>query len=425
MKKKRRRARAKATKPRAEKSASPIAAVKVVGIGGGGGNAVSRMSDGFMRGVDLVAINTDHQDLDHTSVRQRIYIGKNLTRGLGTGMNPDIGRQAAEENRSEIAEALRGADLVFLTAGFGGGTGTGATPVVAEVAKQMGALVVAVVTKPFGFEGSQREKIANEGLVKLKEKVDAFIVVPNDRIFSVISKETPILRAFEAIDEVLRNALAGIVELVASAGIINLDFADVKSIMEDAGAAIVGVGVSGGADRAVNAVNAALRSPLLESSAEGAKRVLLGISGGRDLTMNEINDAAKLVAQTVDPGARIIFGAYHDRKLKPKQVKITLIATGFNGVAQSSLFGVAGGLRQPFLRPLAAHPAAAADEKEKPREHEKERDKEKEKEELLKKPAMTPAEKAAEKLAEADRPAPKKTESDIWDIPTFLRRRKK
>jgi cell division protein FtsZ len=322
--------------------------VKVIGIGGGGSNAVSRMAKDFYRGVDFIAINTDHQDLDHCAVKHKLYIGKSLTKGLGTGMNPDIGRQAAEENRSEIAEAVQGADLVFLSAGLGGGTGSGATPIVAEAAKQSGALTIAVVTKPFAFEGSQRERIAAEALMKLKDKVDAIIVVPNDRIFTIIGKDTPILKAFEAIDDVLRRALKGLVEIIAMPGIINVDFADVKNIMQDAGVAIVGVGIASGPERAVNAVNMALHSPLLETSPEGAKAVLLGISGGHDLKMTEINEAAKVIGQVADPGARIIFGAYYDRTLKAGQIKVTVVAAGFNTSQANSLFGSANG-------PLAGH----------------------------------------------------------------------
>lgn len=318
----------------------PLSAnVKVIGIGGGGGNAVARMARDFTRGVDFIAINTDHQDLDECEVKTKLYIGKSLTRGLGTGMNPELGKQAAEENRAEISEAVKGADLVFLAAGLGGGTGTGATPVVAEAAKQAGALTIAVVTKPFTFEGSQRQRLAEEGLMKLKDKVDAIIIVPNDRIFTVISKDTPIIKAFEAIDEILRNALRGLVEIIAMPGIINVDFADVKNIMQDAGIAIVGVGTATGADRAVKAVNAALHSPLLETSPEGAKAILLGITGSRDLKMTEVNDAAKIVAQTADPGARIIFGAYYDRNLKPGELKVTVVAAGFNGSQPGALFG--------------------------------------------------------------------------------------
>lgn len=400
-----------------------FANVKVVGIGGGGNNAVDRMSRSFVRGVDFIAINTDHQDLDQCRVRHKIYIGRGLTRGLGTGMNPDLGRQAAEENRSEIAEALRGADLVFVAAGLGGGTGGGASPIVAEVAKQSGALTIAVVTKPFGFEGVQRDRLAREALVKLKDKVDALIVVPNDRIFTVINKDTPIIKAFEAIDNVLKGALNGIVELIASPGIINVDFADVKSIVQDAGVALIGVGIGAGADRAMSAVNLALNSPLLETSAEGAKAVLLGISGGRDLKMNEVNDAAKIVAQMVDPGARIIFGAYHDRNLKPNQIKVTLIATGFNGSQPNSLFqGHVADKRQGGFAGVVAEASYGAGEK---------------KTELgLKKAAVqTNQAKSDDGFpaggddAKLDEKLPRKSEvkreSDVWEIPTFLRKRKK
>ncbi len=341
MKKKTRPNRPKQKKQRKEKmSGNPDISIKVVGIGGGGGNAVSRMSRDFMKGVEFIAINTDHQDLAHCSVRRKIYIGKSLTRGFGTGMNPEIGRQAAEENRAEIAEALNGTDLIFIAAGLGGGTGTGAAPVVAEIAKQSGALTVAFVTKPFAFEGSQRDRIAQGGMIKLREKVDALMIVPNDRIFSIISKDTPLLKAFAAIDDILKNALSGIVEVIISPGIINLDFADVRAIMDGAGTAVIGLGIASGPDRAGEAVRQAINSPLLEISAEGAKGVLLGISGGSDMKMNEINEAAKMVAQAVDPGAKIIFGAYRDRKLRPNQLKITLIATGINGVQPAnSLFG--------------------------------------------------------------------------------------
>ncbi len=403
-----------------------LTSVKVVGVGGGGGKAVARMTKHFTRGVDFVAINTDHQDLDQCNVKHRLYIGRTLTKGLGTGMNPDLGRQAAEENRSEIAEALKGADLIFISAGLGGGTGSGASPVVAEVAKQTGALTIAVVTKPFAFEGAQRERIAKESLMKLKDKVDALIVVPNDRIFTVISKDTPILKAFEAIDEVLRNALRGLVDLIVTPGIINVDFADVRSIVQDSGMAIIGVGTASGPERAVNAINTALHSPLLEMSADGAKAVLLGISGGRDLKMTEINDAAKMVAQMADPGARIIFGAYLDRTLKPNQIKVTVVATGFNGSQPGSLFG--GSMtekRQSFLDATpATHPSQGSfGEKNKPIfEHGK-------------RPAAAPPAHHG-KMDDGDGDEAKKEErsfekneakkeTDPWEIPAFLRRRKK
>ncbi|PIT92599.1 MAG: cell division protein FtsZ [Candidatus Harrisonbacteria bacterium CG10_big_fil_rev_8_21_14_0_10_42_17] len=308
------------------------ARIKVVGVGGGGGNVISRMRDRIgIRGIDYIAVNTDAQDLEYCNARQKICIGKNLTRGLGAGMNPEVGRQAAEENRSEIVEALRGADLVFIAAGYGGGTGSSASPIVAEAAKEVGALTVAIVTKPFTFEGVQRMKIAEEWLGQLKGKVDSLIVIPNDRIFNLIKKETPLLKAFEAIDDVLREAVQGIAELIAMPGIINVDFSDVKGIMQDAGPSHIGVGFASGNDRAINAINQAINSPLLDISIEGAKGVLLGFAGGRDLKMTEINEAAKVVAGSIDPSARVVFGAYLDRKLKQGQIKITLLATGFDG----------------------------------------------------------------------------------------------
>jgi len=333
-----------ASGPTKGKPLSYLPKIKVVGVGGGGGNAISRMALDFFRGVEFWAVNTDEQDLTQNNVKRKLYIGKTITRGLGAGMNPEVGRQAAEENRQEITDALKGADLVFIAAGFGGGTGTGAAPVVAEIAKHSGALTIAVVTKPFMFEGTQRSRIAEEGLMKLKDKVDALIVIPNDRIFSVIAKDTSVMKAFQAIDDVLRNALKGIVEILVTPGIINVDFADVRAVMADAGSAIVGIGIASGQERAMQAMTKALTSPLLEVSADGAQGVLLGISGGRDMRMNEINEAAQLVSKTVDPDARIIFGAYHDRKLKPNQIKVTVIATGFRGNHGNnpSLFDMSG-----------------------------------------------------------------------------------
>lgn len=391
-------------------SSYALAKIKVVGVGGGGSNAAARMSRDFGRNIEFIAINTDHQDLDHCNVRHKVYIGKNLTHGLGTGMNPELGRQAAEENRSDIAEAVRGADLVFLAAGLGGGTGTGAIPVVAEAAKQAGAVTLAFVTKPFSFEGNQRDRIALEGLAKLRDKVDALVVVPNDRIFAVISKETPIVKAFEAIDDVMKNALKGIVELIVSPGIINVDFADVKAIIQDAGSAIVGLGIASGADRAAVAVKQAITSPLLEVSPEGAKGVLLGVSG-RDLKMNEVNEAAKMIAKISDPSARIIFGAYHDRSLRQNQMKITLIATGFNGSGHASTLFASS--RPSFLEdsvPKMEEFGIKSDEKishEAPKSHQ---------EKSLQRGVNPPFDKL-EKT--------KKKENDIWDIPTFLRKRRK
>lgn len=306
--------------------------IKVFGVGGGGGNAVSRMAPDFSRGVEFWAINTDEQDLIQNSVleKRKIFIGKGVTRGLGAGMNPELGRQAAEENRADIAEAVAGADLVFVTAGLGGGTGTGAAPIVAEIARQSGALTIAVVTKPFSFEGGQRMRLAEEGLAKLRDRVDAFIVIPNDKIFEVIPADASLTKAFQAVDDVLRNALHGIVDILMSTGIVNVDFADVRTVMLNTGAAIVATGMGQGKDRAVSAVQKAIASPLLEVSADGAKGVLLTFSGGRDMRMGEINEAAKVVQAIVDPEAKMIIGTYHDRKLKDNQLRVTLIATGFD-----------------------------------------------------------------------------------------------
>ncbi len=374
------------------------AKIKVIGVGGGGGNAVSRMQEDFnIKSVDFVAINTDAQDLDYCKAKHRIYIGKNLTRGLGTGMNPELGRQAAEETRSEIVEVLKGADLVFITAGLGGGTGSGASPVIAEAARELGALTVAVVTKPFAFEGAQRSRIAQEALLKLKDKVDTLIVVPNDRIFSVIKKDTPIVKAFEFIDDVLRYSVQGIAELIAMPGIVNVDFADVKAIMKDAGSALVGIGISSGQERAMTAVDAAVNSPLLETSIDGAKGILFAVSGGKDLRLNEIHDIAKVIGESVDPGAKIIFGAYHDRKLRKGAIKVILLATGFNGQALKS--------GESSLSTLFnAEPAP-----------------------MIKQAMME--EKPLRLNGNIDRPVEKeskekKKDEDVWDIPTFLRKKK-
>ncbi len=308
--------------------------IKVVGIGGGGGNAVTRMRRDFhARGVEFLVINTDLQDLESCDAHRKLHIGRALTKGMGAGMNPELGQQSAEENRSEIAEALQGADMVFLTAGFGGGTGTGATPVIAEIAREMGILTVAVVTRPFAFEGSARGRIAEEGLTKVKGKVDTLLIIPNDRIFNIIDKNTPVLKAFEKIDEILKSAVQGVAEIITASGLINVDFADVRSVMADTGVAVIGVGYGSGADRAVKAIGEAVNSPLLDISIEGARSVLFGVAGGRDLKMTEINEAARIITDAVDPEAKIIFGAYNDRKLKAGQIKVIVIATGFNGMA--------------------------------------------------------------------------------------------
>lgn len=309
-----------------------FARIKVIGLGGSGGNAIHRMITTKIQGVEFVAINTDVQDLHHCQASQKIHIGKSITRGLGSGMNPDIGRQAAEENRDEILEATKGADMVFITCGMGGGTGTGGAPIVAEASKENGALTVGVVTRPFSFEGIQRARIADVGLEELKERVDTLITIPNDRLLSIIDRKVSLINAFEIVDDVLRQAVQGISELVTVPGLVNVDFADVKAVMKDSGSALMGIGRATGEDRAQEAARAAINSPLLEVSINGAKGVLFNISGGNDLTMSEVNEAAQIITEAIDRDARVIFGAVIDDKLKKGEVKITVVATGFEGV---------------------------------------------------------------------------------------------
>lgn len=313
-------------KPRAGQAAR----IKVVGVGGGGGNALSSMvKEGGISGVEFVSINTDAQALLNNKASIKIQIGENLTKGLGSGGDPEVGRQAAEESREQLKEELSGADMVFLTCGEGGGTGTGAAPVVAEIAKETGALTVAVVTKPFEFEGTKRKFTADEGIAKLKEKVDTLIIVPNQRILNIIDKKTPILEAFARIDEVLHQGVKGIAELITTPGLINVDFADVRTIMQNAGTALMGMGIGSGDKRAMVAIKQAISSPLLDVNIEGAKGVLFNIVGGPDLTMSEIDEAASIIAKSVDSDADIIFGAVIDDKMID-QIKITIIATKFD-----------------------------------------------------------------------------------------------
>lgn len=307
-----------------------FAKIKVIGVGGGGNKVISRMVSCKMQGVDFVAINADSQDLHQCLASEKVLIGKNLTQGLGAGMNPDIGRQAAEENKDEIQETVKGANLVFVTYGLGGGVGTGAGPVVAEAAKDAGALTIGVVTKPFSFEGYQRTKLAEEGLEKLKEKVDALIIIPNNKLLQIINTNTSLLEAFKIVDDVLRQGVQGISDLIVTPGIVNVDFADIKAIMQETGSALMGIGRASGDDRATVAAKMAINSPLLETSIDGAKGVLFSVSGGSDLSMLEINEAAKVITESIDSQAKVIFGAVMDEKLKKGEIKITVIATGFN-----------------------------------------------------------------------------------------------
>ena len=310
------------------------ARIKVVGIGGGGSNAVNRMIRSKLRGVEFIAINTDLQALAHSEAQTKMNIGKKLTRGLGAGGNPTIGREAAEESQQELSELLSGADMVFLTAGMGGGTGSGAAPVIAEIARNNGALTIGVVTKPFAFEGTRRRSIAEEAALTLKEKVDTLIIIPNQRLLDVTDKKVPFTEALKIADDVLRQGVQGISDLIVQPGLINLDFADVKAVMSGQGAALMGIGFGSGDQRAADAARDAVASPLLETSIDGARGILLNITGGTDLTLHEVNEAAEIVRGSADKDANIIFGTVIDEKMSG-EVKITVVATGFTGGIES------------------------------------------------------------------------------------------
>ncbi|MBU1446099.1 cell division protein FtsZ [Patescibacteria group bacterium] len=312
---------------------SPVASIKVIGCGGGGTNATNRMIKSNLKGIEFIAINTDAQALYHSEAPTKINIGKATTKGLGAGSNPDVGRQATEESADEIREVLQGTDMVFITCGMGGGTGTGAAPVIAEIAKDLGILTVAVVTKPFGFEGHRRKIQAEEGLENLKAKVDTLITIPNDRILSIIDKKTPLSEAFMVVDDVLRQGVQGIADLITVHGMINVDFADVRTVMENAGSALMGIGYGTGENRAIEAAKAAIESPLLELSIDGAKGVLFNITGGNDLSMFEVDEAARIITEASDAEANIIFGAVINDSYTG-EVKITVVATGFDSVAR-------------------------------------------------------------------------------------------
>ncbi|NOU68161.1 cell division protein FtsZ [Paenibacillus sp. LMG 31461] len=305
-----------------------LAQIKVIGVGGGGSNAVNRMIENGVKGVEFITVNTDAQALHLSKSVHKLQIGDKLTRGLGAGANPEVGKKAAEESRETILNTLRGADMVFVTAGMGGGTGTGAAPVIAEIAKEVGALTVGVVTRPFTFEGRKRSLQAEQGIAALKEKVDTLIIIPNDRLLEIVDKKTPMLEAFREADNVLRQGVQGISDLIAVPGLINLDFADVKTIMTERGSALMGIGVATGENRAAEAAKKAISSPLLETSIEGARGVLMNITGGMNLSLYEVNEAADIVASASDIEVNMIFGAVIDEKLKD-EILVTVIATGF------------------------------------------------------------------------------------------------
>ncbi len=393
-----------------------FARIKVVGVGGSGNNAISRMIDSKIKGVEFVAINTDAQALHHSKASEKVHIGKNLTKGLGAGMNPEIGRQAAEENRDEIQDVLKGADMVFVCAGMGGGTGTGAAPVVAETAKELGALTVAVVTKPFSFEGAQRRNLGEEGLQNLRDRVDTLITIPNDKLLSIIDRKTTLINAFRIVDDVLRQGVQGISDLITKPGIVNVDFADVRAIMQDSGSALMGIGIASGENRAAEAARAAINSPLLELSIDGAKGVLFNISGSSDLGMLEINEAANIITESVDPNAKVIFGAVVDDQVKKGEIHVTVVATGFDADRVVS--------ENPMLnRVLASHETIA----EREEKHEKEKEEIKENITFPVKKIFEPRMIIEEKIqprsinqASETKPEP---EDDELEIPAFIRRK--
>ncbi len=340
--------------PEVKPEIQTFAKIKVIGVGGAGGAAVNRMIQSQIKGVEFIVVDDDLQALYSNLATNKIHIGKGTTKGLGAGMNPAVGRKAAEESQDEIKQLLSGADMVFITCGGGGGTGSGAGPKIAEFAKELGALTVAVITKPFSFEGAPRKRIAEEALKEFKGKVDTLITIPNDRIWQIIDKKTPLIDAFMVVDEVLRQGVQGISELITLPGLINVDFADVKTIMENSGSALMGMGESTGDNRAIEAAKSAIASPLLELSIEGARGILFTITGGRDLTMYEVSEAAKTVTESVDSDARIIFGAVIDPNLKD-QIRITVVATGFDEVTPQGhvkLPGVSNASPMNYFAPI-------------------------------------------------------------------------
>jgi cell division protein FtsZ len=333
-----------------------FARIKVIGVGGGGGAAVERMIKSKVQGIEFVAVNTDAQALHFSHAQRKLHIGKQTTRGLGAGADPEVGRKAAEESEKEIAELLKGSDMVFITLGAGGGTGTGAAPIIAAAAKDTGALVVGIATKPFTFEGERRRRIADQGIVELKETVDTLITIPNDRLLQMIDRKTSLLDAFSVVDDVLRQGVQGISDLITIHGLINLDFADVKAIMSNAGSALMGIGRASGDNRAIEAARQAIDSPLLEVSVDGAKGVLFNITGGRNMSMHEIDEAAKTITGAVDPDANIIFGAVLDESLDD-DIKITVVATGFDNtnrrdIVRQHLTDEADELEPAFASPV-------------------------------------------------------------------------
>lgn len=384
-------------------AAETFAKIKVIGVGGGGGSAINRMVEGGIKGVDFIAINTDVQALHYNKAGQKLHIGKSVTRGLGAGMNPELGKQAAEESQNEIRDILKDSDMVFVTCGLGGGTGTGASPAIAEIARDLGALTVAVVTKPFQFEGGQRKNIAERGFTELADKVDTIITISNDKLLQVIDKKTSLLEAFMIVDDVLRQGVQGIAEIITVPGIINADFADIKAVMSNAGSALMGIGQASGENKAIEAAKMAISSPLLDMSIEGARGIVFTITGSSSLGMNEVNEAAKVITASADEDAKIVFGAVVDGKLKD-EIKITVVATGFDGRGKEAI--KAAGTDMGYT------PNTFIEEEEK--KEEKIREKKKSKISPLKAAQSEPASK--KKIEENE-------EEDELGIPAFIRKK--
>ncbi len=388
-----------------------FARIKVMGIGGSGTTAVNRMTELGIRGVEFISVNTDAQALHNNQADKKVHIGKSITKGLGSGMNPELGRQAAEESQEEIEEVISNADMVFITCGLGGGTGTGAAPIVAELAKNRDILTIAVVTKPFTFEGSKRKEIAEAGYENLKDKVDAIISIQNDRILQIIDKKTSLIDAFTTVDEVLRQGIAGISDLITTHGVVNADFADIRTIMQDAGTAMMGIGQASGENRAELAAKAAVNSPLLDMTIDGAQGVLFNITGGPDLGMFEIDEAAKLITKNVDPDARVKFGTVIDESMGD-QIRITVIATGFdeNNRRPSSINFAPISNEEPFVKPAAPVAPVAPAPVEAPEPTRPE----------IRKPLFSPKPVDPVPMQQTEEP-----EEDELDIPAFIRKKMK
>lgn len=420
----------KAMSKRVEPEIETFARIRVVGVGGSGKNAINHMIESKVRGVEFVAINSDAQDLHRSLAKRKIHIGKNLTRGLGTGMNPELGKRAAEETRQEIQEALSGSDMVFITCGMGGGTGTGASAIVAKIAKEVGALVIAIVTKPFSFEGAQRKEIAERGLAELKKEVDAFIVIPNDKLLSVVDLNTTAKNAFAMCDEILRQAVEGVSDIITTPGDINTDFNDIKAIMEGAGPALMGIGIADGDDRATSAAKQAVNSPLLDVSIGGAKGILFVVASSDDLGIMEVQEAAKVINESVDKNAKIIFGMMNDEKLKKGQIRIIVIATGFpesaahasHSASERSLFSMTPERREEE-RGRIYHEILKREVKEPKKEESRKEAAEKEEPIIVvekEEPIVTAMPQKRDEIV----PAPE--DDEAWGaIPSFLRRHKK